>query len=209
MALNSYSDLVAALSDWLDGQAFSARAADFIALAEADFRRQLVMPDMDTTITATGTNPISLPADLDSIRALASIATSSYPQQSLTAVPLAAFYSLPVEAGGSPRQYAIDDGSLYIWPIPAVSISLTLSYRAKLPALSDAVPSNWLLASAPDAYLYGALLQAEFFGWNDERLPLLQAKLQSVIDDLNRAGNRKRFGGPLVMQPPVRECLRR
>lgn len=205
MTITSYAGLQASIDEWLDGADLSANAGDFIMLAEADFRRQLVMPDMETVVTINGTNPIALPVDLDSIRVLVSPETTDYPQQEVVPVDLAAFYRLSTIAQGAPARYAVDGLSLYVWPIPAVALDLALAYRVKLPSLSDTTTTNWLLDQHPDAYLFGSLLQAEFFGWNDQRLPLIQTKLQSIIDDINKAGNRKRYGGQIAMRPSIRE----
>jgi hypothetical protein len=38
--------------------------------------------------------------------------------------------------------------------------SATLVYYAKIPPLSSTNVTNWLLTDHPDAYLYGALMQA-------------------------------------------------
>jgi len=206
MALQTYSDLKTAVGDWLQRSDLVAKAPDFIALAEADFRRQIVMPEMETIVSISGTNPIPLPADFDSLRMIASPGDV---WETVTPITLAEFYDLPVGAGGRLQKYAINNESLYLWPIPAVSTSLTLAYRARLPSLSDTAATNWLLADHPDAYLYGALLQAEFFGWNDERLPLIQAKLQGTVEDINKAGQRKRYGGQLAAQSPVVENVGR
>lgn len=40
---------------------------------------------------------------------------------------------------------------------------LAVSYYAKIPALSDDAPTNWLLQKAPSVYLFGSLLQAKAF----------------------------------------------
>jgi hypothetical protein len=207
MALQSYSDLQAAITSWLDRSDLAARATDFIALAEADFRRQIVMPDMETTVTISGTSPISLPIDLDSIRALVAPQTATDLQQTLQPIDLASYYDLLIDAQGQPCKYATDGSNLYVWPIPTTSINLTLAYRAQLPALSNTVTTNWLFSAHPDAYLFGSLLQAEFYGWNDDRLPLIQTKLSSIIEDINVTGNRKRYGGQLAMRPATHEGL--
>lgn len=203
MGISNYTDLKTAIGSWLKRD-LSASSADFITLAEADFRRQLVMPEMETTVTVSGSNPISLPSDLDSIRIVVS---PDINQRTLRAVSPSDFYNLRA-SGGRPEFYMVNGSKLSIWPAPEVGAPFTLLYRATVPSLSSTVPTNWLLAAHPDAYLFGSLLQAEFFGWNDERLPMIQAKLASIIEDINTAGNRKRYSGPLVMRSPVVETVR-
>lgn len=201
MAIQTYSDLISAIGAWIKDADITARAGDCISLAEADFRRQIVAVEQDSTTTLGGVNPFSLPDDFDSGRAI--VSTGS-PPQALVPITINQYAELPV-SGGEPQQYAVDGMNLYVWPAPTLSTTLNLSYRAALQSLSDTNTTNWLLTSHPDAYLFGSLLQAEFFGWNDERLPMIQAKTQSVIDDINRAANRKRYGGLLQMQSPVQE----
>ena len=205
MALQTYPDLKAAIAEWLKDASLATRAADFIALAEDEFRTDLVMPDMETTVSISGTNPIPLPDDFDSLRAIAS---SDIAWRTLTQTSLAEFYDLPSYGAGSPAKFAQDGTSLYLWPVPAVPATLTLSYRAKLPSLSDAVPMNWLLTQYPTLYLYASLLHAEFYGWNDERLPLLKAYVEERTSKINAAGTRKKYGGRIAMASPIVENVR-
>ncbi len=74
-------------------------------------------------------------------------------------------------------------------------------YRKVVPALSDANTSNWLLACAPDAYLYGALLESAPYIKDDERIAVWTAGLVSVINGLNDLGSTSSFNaGPLEMR---------
>jgi len=58
---------------------------------------------------------------------------------------------------------------------------MLMTYRANLPGLSVSIQSNWLLARRPDLYLYGTLIHAEFYNWNDERLPLIKAAVDEAL----------------------------
>lgn len=59
-------------------------------------------------------------------------------------------------------------------------------------ALSTGSPTNWLLTSHPDLYLYASLAQAEFRGWNDERLPMIKGLVDQLLADVNTAELRRR-----------------
>jgi len=206
--LTSYSGLKLVIASWLERDDLGERIPDFIRLAEARFRRELVMPDMETQISVTPAATNLLPADFDSIRAFGIPGYTAFIQRSP-----ADFYALPKlpngdPTTGQPTEFAIVAGKFAFWPVPDISYSALLTYRACLPSLTLANETNWLLTKHPDAYLFGSLLQAEFHGWNDERLPLIKAALDEILVQINVSGTRKRYGsGPLVMKPAVNERI--
>ena len=72
-------------------------------------------------------------------------------------------------------------------------------------AYQKALASNWLLACAPDAYLYGALLESAPYIKDDERIAVWTAGLVSVIDGLNGLNALASFNaGPLEMRTNAR-----
>lgn len=205
--IRTYAGLVAAVQAWLDSSegALVDAIPNMIALAEADFRRNIVTPDMEVTVTIDPSLG-SLPTDIDSVRLFT---LTGMAQQPMTAVSPSDFYDLPVGITGTPRYYTTSNNALSIWPAPDMTYTAALIYRQAIPALTSANATNWLLTGHPDAYLFGTLLQAEFFGWTDERLPIIQTKLSAIIDDINSAGNRKRYGGPLIARAKVTDAVLR
>jgi len=206
--LTSFSGLKLVVASWLERTDLSDRIPDFVRLAEARFRRELVMPDMETQIAVTPAATVTLPADFDSIRAFGIPGYDAFIQRSP-----ADFYALPNQPNGDPTlgqptEFAIVAGKFAFWPVPDIAYSALLTYRACLPSLSLSMQSNWLLAKHPDAYLFGCLLQAEFHGWNDGRLPLIKSALDEILSEINVSGTRKRYGsGPLVMKSAVNERI--
>jgi len=67
----------------------------------------------------------------------------------------------------------------------------------KIPARSDAVPSNWLLAAHPDIHLFGSLVEAEMFGVNDERTPAWKARRDEIFDEIEKLTNKTRGAGAM------------
>ncbi len=55
-------------------------------------------------------------------------------------------------------------------PIPANVYTMTMRYRAKVPALSGTNTTNWVLTTHPEIYLYASLMEAEPFLRNDARV---------------------------------------
>lgn len=170
MAITNYTELQAAIVDYLDDETMTARIPDFIRLFEAKARR--VLRTSDTTETSIGTTDangqISLPVDFLGVRRL-----------SAGGVPLT--FITPEDAqernarasGRSPYAYAIEGRVLTI--VPAGIADIVLYYYKTLPVLSATNPTNWLLDRDPDAYLYGALAEAEGYGFNDARLATWRA----------------------------------
>jgi hypothetical protein len=84
-------------------------------------------------------------------------------------------------------------------PTPDTTYDGELTYYAKIPSLSDSNTSNWLLAYAPDLYLYGALVEAEPYLKNDERIAVWGELYLRVIADIEVADERASVAStPLV-----------
>ena len=71
--------------------------------------------------------------------------------------------------GGRPQRIAFAGDQALLDPTPDAAHPITLAYVARIPALSDANPTNWVLQQAPQMYLYASLLEAEPFLANDAR----------------------------------------
>jgi len=203
--LTNYTGLVTSVQRWLNRTDLQDDVPDFIRLAEARFRRELVMPDMEVQVALTPAASVALPVDFDSIRALG--IPGQPPMDQLSP---ADFGMLPRAnlISATPEKFTIVANTVQFWPVPDKAYGAVLTYRANLPSLSAAVDTNWLLAKHPDAYLYATIIQAEAFNWNDERLPMLKAALDEAMQSIMQSGTRQRYGsGPLTMKPPTRERI--
>jgi hypothetical protein len=91
-------------------------------------------------------------------------------------------------ATGSPRYYAyFDDDTIYVAPTPSSNISVEISYRRRLPALSSSNTTNWLTDNASDALLYGSLVEASAFNRNyalmERYLGMYQNAVQGITQE--------------------------
>jgi hypothetical protein len=66
-------------------------------------------------------------------------------------------------------------------PTPDEAYQFEVLYYQRLVPLDSANQTNWLTRYAPQALLYGSLLQAMPFLKNDDRIPAWQAQYQSVM----------------------------
>ena len=100
-------------------------------------------------------------------------------------------------ATGTPSYYADYDYTHWlIAPTPASAYTFEILYYQRLQPLDDTNQTNWFTEYAPQALLYGALLQAMPFLKNDERIPMWQAQYQQIIqtlktEDVQRMGDRQ------------------
>ena len=96
---------------------------------------------------------------------------------------------------GRPRFYANIGDTIEVFPTPDAEYQMQLQYYAKTPALSNTNTANWLLTTAPDIYLYGALVQSAPYLNDDARIQTWAALYQSVLDSLQKASDDTRFAG--------------
>jgi len=81
-------------------------------------------------------------------------------------------------------------------PTPAANYTFEILYYERVQPLDSTNQTNWFTIYAPQALLYGSLLQAMPFLKNDERLPLWQAQYQQIVstlkaEDVIRIGDRQ------------------
>lgn len=71
-----------------------------------------------------------------------------------------------------------------VGPTPNAAYSFEILYYERVQPLSSSNQTNWFTEYAPQAMLYGSLLQAMPFLKNDERIPMWQAQYSQIIDVL-------------------------
>lgn len=203
-AIDSYPKLVAAIADELDRGDLNDKIPRFIRLAEARMARMIMHPDRDATTTiatVAGVETASLPADLRRLRAAHLVADPLVILQQVSPSELREGWNT---GSGQPQAYAIHNGRLVFGPVPDAIYTVSLAYLGSIAQLTDANQSNWLLLKHPDAYLYGALLHAEAYLANDDRLPIWKSVFDETIAEINEEGNRYRYSAsPLRLRNPV------
>jgi hypothetical protein len=208
MTLATYSELSAAIIDYMDDASLSTKTDTFIALAEARFNRVLDTIDQQQTTTLDGSGTsIALPSDYYEVRGLYLNGQYTLPLEALTVNALKSLY--PDNLSGVPLAYAIDGPNIVLGPLPNATCTLTLNYKAKMQGLSGSATTNWLLTKHPDLYLVASLVAAELRGWNDGRLPILKSAADEMIMEINEAGKKAKIAaGPLRMRATITETGR-
>ncbi len=202
MALTTYAELQSAVADWLNRTDLAARIPDFIALTEASLKRDLRTQDMLTSSvvsTVAGTGTVALSNDVVELRNVVLEANPKVVLAFLSQQDLDRRFATAVS--GRPEVYAVVGRALALRPMPDAVYTLALTYYTRIPALSDTVPSNWVLQAHPDLYLYGALVQASPYLGDDARAALWAGLYARALEALDSTDNRAQWAGsPIAMR---------
>lgn len=191
----NYTELRAAIADFLNRDDLTATIPTFIVLAEAQFQRTVRHWRGETRATITLAGRFTdLPADY---LEMARIAVEG-PLSIVTSDRMDALHESNPIASASPLYYAIAGDQIEAFP--SSTADAEIRYYAKIPALSDAVPTNWLLDIAPDAYLYGSLIQSAPYLQEDARISTWASLHEAAINGVNADGRNGRYGTKLVMR---------
>ena len=196
MAISTYSELNTAVANWLDRDDLTLRIPEFVTLAEAKFNRTLRLRSMEAKYTAdtvAGQRNLALPTGYIQMR---NFQVNTSPLTTLSYVTPEIYDRL---WGGStlgiPKFYTILANEVSFGPIPASVVEVEMLFYKNFTNLSSTVATNWLITNAPDAYLYGSMVQAEPFIMNDERVALWGAFLNKAIQELQEQDNKDRHSG--------------
>ena len=200
MALDTFAGLKATIADYLNRDDLTAVIPSFITIAEAKFNRKLRTRQM--VKRANGqieTAFFAYPSDWLQAKEFQLNTNPIVRLQFVTEAYGDELKSNRYVSTGQPAYYTITGTQLEFIPAPDATYSAELTYYAKIPALSDSNTSNWLLAYAPDLYLYGALLEAAPYLKDDERLAVWSQMYINSLGDIEVADQRASVSStPLV-----------
>jgi hypothetical protein len=192
MDLSTYSGLQAAIASYLNRADLAPQVPTFIALAQAQINRKLRVNEMleRRTVTPSG-DYIKLPPDWLAHNALAMTSPNRGHLQFVT--PSNYERLRAASQPGPTKFYSVIGSNIVLFPAPGSDNQIEITYYAKVPALTDEAPSNWLLDRSPDVYLYGALVQAEPYLMNDERVMLWASAFDKAIGEMQIESEKARF----------------
>lgn len=215
--IDSYSALKQAVIDYSDTEnnpAVTKYLNAFLRNVESKVRKRLRISNQEfgATLTAEeGKNAYSLPPKLLSLRI---VKYKSPPPKSgedtsywtLKYRPPHAITNMRQQFFGTVEYYTLEHQQLIVLGGVETGGTLGLTYYEGIPALTDANPSNWLLADYPDIYLSGCMVEVS-------RLQKMADTPQSQVDwqkDFNNelsalevADKRDRWSGPPQVSVPA------
>lgn len=179
----------------------AAKVAGFIQLAEAEVNRILRQnPQHGITTLTAASSVLTLPSDAVKAQTIRQTSTNK-PKINWTDIATVENYLSEISETGDPEWAAEIDGTIYLAPAPANAVTFKLTYLKKVPALSDAATTNWLILKHPDVYLWGALEQASLYDHDDAAMQNYARKFQLALASLMKAEREDKWGQRLEMQP--------
>lgn len=187
MSISTYSELTTAVATWIKRSDLTSQIPDFISIAEKRIKKAIQLRDMEaesTVSSVVGSAVISLPTSYQSPLALWDVeANESLPQSTPSEIGLS-------DQTGTPTRWCID-GSGIRFDVLAESVrQYKFTYVSKF-ELSDASPTNYLLDEYPSIYLYGALVEASNYIFDDQRAAMWQQRLTAEIELANTSEARR------------------
>ena len=187
MALSNYTELKAAVAQWMRRSDLTDEIPDYITLAEKKIVKLLQLRGQEIEVALTpnsGDSTVALPTDFGSPVALWN--TQDDPRTLVVQVlPEVLAYD---DTPGIPDHWAIDGANIRFDCALDGAISFAFRY-VKTFELSDSNPTNFILTEWPDVYLYGALTEGFLAVFDEQRAALWQGKFQAAIETARITGN--------------------
>jgi len=197
MSISTYSELKSSIADFLNRDDLTSVIPTFIRLAEADVAKKLRHWLQEKKVRAPFDEGFEfLPEDWLQTISLRNADGTEIRQVGVT--EMAQLKRLP--STGKPQFYRVEARRIEVFPSPDVSHDVDLLYYARIPALSDAAPTNWLLTNHPDILLYGSLVQAATYLGDNAGTGTWATLYTSSVDALQSDSTTARHSGPLRMR---------
>jgi len=173
---------------------FVADLDTFIKEAEERILKNVQLPVFRKNVTGnatTGFQYLSTPSDFLASYSLALIINSVYTYPLLKHVSFIRDYTPNASTTGETKYYALfDDNTFILAPTPASDYSFELHYKYRPASLTAGADSGttWLSTNAPDAMLYGTLVEAATFLKVPEEIGQYEQRFMMAISSLKKLG---------------------
>jgi hypothetical protein len=189
-AINGYADLLVTAGEYSGRNDIAHLFSRFLSMAETKLNRRLRVGDMEqAAIVNVAFGAGSLPTDFIEARSVTN--PSGCVLRSLSLQVLMNRKGVSV-----PDAYAIQGRSIAV--LPSWNGKLTVFYYAAIPALKPSNPSNWLLETAPDIYLYALVEEIAIWAKDVEAAGAAASLKEQAITSLSINDERARFGQNIV-----------
>ncbi len=192
--------LKTAIQDYLDSTetSFVSNLTTFITTAEERIFKNVQLDNFRKNqvgnLTASGTY-LECPTDYLAPFSLAVIdSASNYNYLLLKQVSFIRDYTPNASTTGLPKYYAeFDDNTFIVAPTSDLAYEVELHYYYRPASLTSTTGSEttWLSENAPNAILYGSLVEACTYLKNYEAIPVYESKFQDALLGLKNLGEAK------------------
>jgi len=199
VAIDSYTNLQTEIASWMHRDDLTDAIPNFIALCESTLQVRCKLVEFEATATVTITSGVgTIPTGFVGMRSIYWNDSTAQPLQYITPEQFDAMRSW-------------GDGDTYFYTISGSTIrtsntetgSVILTYNAKFVPLSGSNASNAILASFPDAYLYGSLVQACIYTQDDAGAAKYSSLFSGAIDRINENNAARKYAGATLQVRPA------
>ena len=197
----TYAQLKTAIQDYSDYSetSFVNNLDNFIKTTEERILKTVQLPVFRKNVTGTGTSGntyLSTPTDFLAPYSLALIDSSSnYNYLLIKHVSFIRDYTPNASTTGEPLYYGLfDDNTFILAPSPNSNFSFELNYYYRPASLTAGLDTGitWLSDNAPNALLFGALVEAAVFMKQDPNtIGIYESKYQEAVALLKSLGEYK------------------
>ncbi len=182
----NYAELQANVIAYLHNTSITSRVPTFIAIAEALLFRELDIKELQVSTVLTTTGEYAyLPADFGSLSKVTLDADGITSTLDYFGAP-----DVYVSPTSRPSHYTFEQGQLRVIGA-GTGQQVTLLYTPRIDALSNANPTNWLLETAPDLYLYASALEGAKYVRDEQQAANLGALVPTLLEAVKRYAQRR------------------
>jgi len=193
----TYAQLKTAVQDYCETSetTFVSTLPTFIKEAEERILKNVEMPVFRKNqlgSLSTGNTYLSTPDDFLAPYSLAVVSSNIYSYLLFKHVSFIRDYSPNSTTQGQPKYYALfDDNTFIVGPTPDAVYSVELHYKYRPASLTAGADSGttWLSDNAPDAMLYGTLVEAATFLKIPEEVAYYQQRFDMALKSLANIGD--------------------
>ena len=173
---------------------FVASLDTFIEEAEERILKAVELPVFRKNVTGTASASntyLSTPSDFLASYSLAVISSSAYSYLLFKHVSFIRDFTPNASTTGLPKYYALfDDNSFILAPTPDQTYTFELHYKYRPASLTttSGTDTTWLSDNAPDALLYGTLVEAANFLKNPQETVLYEQRFVQAVNGLKNLG---------------------
>lgn len=187
-AITDYASLLVDAAEYAGRDDIAPLMGRFLGLAEVKLNRALRVADMEEEATvALVAGKGTLPDDFLEARDV-----RDGNGRSLRALPLTVARQPRAQHG-----FAVVGNTLVVRP--ATDGELSLTYYARIPALSTAAPVNWLIRRAPDVYLYAVAAEIAVWERDQQKAAAAMELLSLALSGLRIGDERARWGNASIV----------
>lgn len=205
MSLANYTDLQSTIAETLNRDDLTSSVPVFIALAQAAINRDVRHWRMETRTSgqqSAGDAYMQVPVDWVETVRFNVVGNGTSPISMISSAAMSDVRAKNNNQYNTPKFYSLEAGQFHFYPTPIADTDVELLYFAQVPDLASSA-TNWLLAAAPDVYLYGSLIHSAPYLQDDARLAVWAQLYSAAVTRLNDSSKSAKYSG-VSLVPKIR-----